>query len=88
MNNKIQENLELSRLQGIIEAQRKELTAKYNIEAAAKFYARASAYRAIYGFIPEPDHEADEAGWQKMAKSLQNEMVVMIKAICHAGMWR
>jgi hypothetical protein len=32
--------------------------------AGAKFYARASAQRAVNGIIPNWDGEADDANWQ------------------------
>lgn len=58
---------------------------KLSVLAGAKFYARASATRAIYGAIPQWDLDADEENWRKTRFRIQEEMIEMVTAILVAA---
>lgn len=49
--------------------------------AGAKFYARASAQRAVYGVIPNWDDEADEANWQRTRQEIREGCLDMVRGI-------
>ena len=55
------------------------------ILAGAKFYARASAERAVHGRIPDWDDEADEANWQRTRQSIRDECLDMVRGIAVAA---
>lgn len=55
------------------------------ILAAAKFYARASAQRAVHGAIPEPDPDADDANWERTRIGIQTDCLAMVSAILQAA---
>jgi hypothetical protein len=50
----------------------------------AKYYARASAWRAVHGTIPGPDLAADEAHWASTRPSIRAEMIELVKGIITA----
>jgi hypothetical protein len=54
------------------------------ILAGAMFYARASAYRALYGTIPPRDPAADAANWRRTRPSVRREMLEMVRGIVGA----
>jgi hypothetical protein len=49
--------------------------------AGAKFYARASAQRAVNGVIPNWDDEADEANWLGTRPDVHEGMLDMVRGI-------
>lgn len=51
------------------------------ILAGAKFYARASAQRAVNGIIPNWDDKADEANWRRTRQSVRDGMLDMVRGI-------
>ena len=53
--------------------------------AAAKAYARASAYRAVHGMIPEWDGDADNANWERATLSVRKDCLAMAQAILIAA---
>ena len=60
---------------------RGETTDAAGILAAAKFYARASSYRAVHGIIPKHDEKADGINWQRTPQSIQGDCLGMVRAI-------
>ena len=71
--------IEVARLQGIIQAQRAE---RYDqAERAARYYARATALRAVYGVMPEPDEEAEDAYWRTATRETQKHCRLMVAHI-------
>ena len=52
--------------------------------AGAKFYARASAVRAVQGRIPERNAEADEANWQRTRADIRSDCIAMVRGILAA----
>jgi hypothetical protein len=55
------------------------------IKRAAAYYARATAVRAVHGFLPEPDLEADAKHWAKTSTAIKEEMIKMVEAIFTAA---
>lgn len=53
--------------------------------AGAKFYARASAHRAVHGTIPAWDDGADEANWERTRQSVRNGCVDMVRGVLVAA---
>lgn len=53
--------------------------------AGAKFYARASAHRAVHGAIPEWDNGADEANWERTRQSVRRGCIDMVRGILVAA---
>ncbi len=53
--------------------------------AGAKFYARASAVRAVHGQIPDWDDKADEANWQRTRQDIRNGCLDMVRGIAVAA---
>ena len=51
------------------------------ILAGAKFYARASATRAVHGVLPAWDEQADEANWQKTRPDIRKDCLGMVMGI-------
>ena len=51
------------------------------ILTCAKYYARASAVRAVYGVIPDCDPKADQANWTKTLPGIRTSCVAMVKGI-------
>ncbi len=49
--------------------------------AGAKFYARASAQRAVDGLIPNWDDEADEANWERTRPDVREGCLAMVRGI-------
>jgi hypothetical protein len=58
---------------------------KKQIDAAAAYYARASAIRAVEGVIPCPDAEADAAHWNNTALRIRGDMRLMVLNILKAA---
>jgi len=52
--------------------------------AGAKFYARASALRAVHGVIPERNAEADEAVWKRTRVDVREGCIAMVSGILAA----
>jgi hypothetical protein len=52
--------------------------------AGAKFYARASAFRAVHGVIPERNTEADEANWNRTRVDVRDGCIDMVRGILAA----
>lgn len=51
------------------------------ILAGAKFYARASAHRAVHGILPAWDDEADEVNWQRTRPDIRKDCLGMVLGI-------
>jgi hypothetical protein len=51
------------------------------ILAGAKFYARASAHRAVHGVAPNWDGDADDANWERTPKRIRDECLDMVRGI-------
>jgi hypothetical protein len=58
---------------------------KKQIDAAAAYYARASAIRAVEGVIVDPHAEADAGYWRHIPQSLREDMRLMVKNILKAA---
>ena len=58
---------------------------KKQIDAAAAYYARASAVRAVEGVIPDPDAKADAGYWRHIPRSLREDMLLMVENILKAA---
>jgi hypothetical protein len=54
------------------------------ILASAKFYARAAAFRAVHGVIPERNAEADNANWKKTRTDIREGCIGMVRGILAA----
>lgn len=58
------------------------------ILAGAKFYARASAQRAVNGVIPQWDDKADEANWSRTLAGVRAGCLDMVRGIVVACEFR
>jgi hypothetical protein len=54
------------------------------ILAGAKFYARAAAFRAVHGVIPERNTEADNANWKRTRVDVRDGCIEMVRGILAA----
>lgn len=57
------------------------------IIACAKYYARATAVRAVHGEIPAPNSEADEANWGRTRKDVREGCLEIMRAIATVADW-
>lgn len=56
-----------------------------DILGGAKFYARASSVRAVYGRIPNPDPDADDAYWKRISPATRKHSIAMVRLILQSA---